>query len=196
MAGCDAPVNYHIYSRNEKGKKKGDVQFIWKDTSSWLDKFPPGTCKEQSILCYNHHRHNPDDQTDVCLKMFKECRCGYFCFNRQEIYIEYVDNGFKPLGRIVDPWNLLKFQFIIYDNRNQPVYSIEASCAQPYFWCKCPCEGCTMAQFEIREGYSKDVLGKVTKEGTRCCELGVGAQAGECMTIEFPEKADWRKRAL
>jgi hypothetical protein len=194
MTGCDAPVNYHIYGRDDKGNKKGETQFIWKDSNSWLDKYPPGTCKEQTILCTNQLKNNLDDQSDICLRMTKECRCGYYCFNRQEILIEYVDNGFKTLGKIIDPWNLLKFQFMIYDDHNQPVYSIEASCAQPYFWCKCPCDGCTMAEFEIREGSSLDVLGKVTKEGTGCC--GLGAQAVECMTIEFPEKADWRKRAL
>lgn len=102
----------------------------------------------------------------------------------------------KYLGKVIDPYDCVNFIFLIYNDIDRKEYSIEASCCQCYFWCRCPCDGCDTVNFEIRDANNKNVLSDIVRKGSVCCGKNNKESRVDLMDISFPAGSDWRQRSL
>lgn len=148
----------------------------------------------------NYQKHQ-DDET--CMRMEKECKCTYYCCNRQEMHCYYTEGGSeKNLGKCFDPWDLCNYRFKIYSDDvsgKDCDYVIQAKCCQLYFFCQCPCESCQTVNFDIHQGDSNtpdSVVGKLVKKGRDCMKNAVMGDDGTMFSVDFPKGSNWRQRAM
>lgn len=196
LQGCEFPNIYWVYKQDKNKRRKGDIQFKWSEKTKLCNRITPVNCKSYQMNCYNYNKDELGHD-NLCLKCYKECNCTYLCLNRQELKCNQVDSGeIKYLGKVTDPWDICNFIFVVWNDVDQQEYDIEASCFQCYFWCKCPCDGCHVVNFEIRDSYSKNVVGELTRKGSPCCSKQVRDSKNDCMDIIFPIGGNWRQRSL
>jgi len=204
MTGCEQENKYHVYARhkNDKEKKgKGGKLFKYKEKSSFYERCLAGSCKPFRMKCSNEQK-NAEDET--CMECSKECKCTYYCCNRAEMKCEYTELdahgvGEKHyLGKCYDPWDCMNFSFKIFTKQENCEFLIQATCCQCYFWLRCPCEKCQLVVFQIHEGDSTNapVVGELRKTGKDCMKQAVMGNDADEFSVDFPEKADWRQRAM
>ena len=199
MTGCEFPNIYFVYKLDKNKRRKGDVVCKWMEKTNYLNRISFGACKGYNQNCYNY---SPNDTSNnhmgqLALKCTKDCRCSYLCLNRQEMKCSVFDSGEeKYLGKVVDPYDCVNFIFLIYNDIDRKEYSIEASCCQCYFWCRCPCEGCDTVNFEIRDANNKNVLSDIVRKGSVVCGKNNKENRVDLMDISFPAGSDWRQRSL
>lgn len=203
LTGCERPNIYFVYMRNkkDKDKKKGPKLFKYKEKSSFYDRCLTGSCKPFKMKCQNEQQMANDEN---CMRCEKECACTYMCCNRTEMKCFYTElkehqvGEEMPLGKCYDPWDCMNFSFKIYTQHDTCEYFVLASCCQAYFWCRCPCEKCQLVVFMIHEGESKSgpIVGELRRTGRDCLKQAVMGDDADEFSVDFPEKSDWRQRAM
>ena len=204
VSGCERPNVYYVYPRHkkDKDKKKGAKMFKYKEKSTCYERCLTGNCKPFRMKCHNKQKKDGDEEQ--CMECKKECRCTYYCCNRAEMHCYYTELEEKEggethyLGKCYDPYDCYNFTFKIYTQNDDCDYVVQATCCQWYFWLQCPCAKCQLVVFKIHEGSSTSgpLVGELRRQGKDCTKnfvLGEGADEFSC---DFPEKSDWRQRAM
>ena len=171
LTGCDMPNVYEVWKKDQANQKTKHRQFKYKEKSSCCDRCLQGSCRPFKMIVTNNRKDSDDD--DICMRIIKECKCAYYCFNRGEMdcYLTDKADGGEYLGKCFDPWECCHFIFNIFGPEKEVVYTIKADCCQLYFWCGCPCDNCQKVVFEIHEGdQNGPVVGNLNKIGKGCCK--------------------------
>jgi len=195
LTGCQRNNKFEVYDM-QNGERTGKAQFIWREQSGCYSRMClPGDCRPLDMYVDNIQYGNQQDQ--VVLHINRPCKCTFYCFNRQEMQLSWIENGQqKYLGKIVDPWTLCNFVFKIYDEEDKEIYHVEASCCQLGFQCKgCPYDACQKIIFNIKEPNTDNVLGQLVKTGRGYC-VNMLDWGFDNFKIDFPKGSNWKQRAL
>jgi len=201
LSGCEFPNVYHVYKRDEKGKKKGDKAFKYSEKSDCYDRCMTGGCKPFKMKVKSTQKDS-DDNT-VCMRCVKECKCVYYCCNRPEMLCYYTgenEQEEKFLGKCYDTWDCYHYSFKLISDMGHSGknvdYTITASCMQCYFWCKCPCESCNEVVFFINDCTTPNIVGELRRKGRDCTKNVLMGDDADIFTVDFPKGSNWRQRAM
>lgn len=206
LTGCEIANQYYVYRRDHEGKMKGEKEFKYSEKSTCYERMcMTGSCKPYRMKCFNNQKIADGE---YCMRCQKDCKCTYYCCNRQQMVCWRSENGKESyLGKIYDPWNFCNFTFELYDdtghdscsggssNLGKLDYSIEGNCCQCYFWCNCPCDSCQKVEFEILDP-SRHIVGQVMKIGKGCMTNMLTGNDMDIFSVDFPKGSNWRQRAM
>merc|ERR1719240_652537 len=201
LTGCERANKYDVYKlggSEGKEKKKGHKEFKFAEKSNCCQRqFLTGPCKPYKMKCYNQQKD--DDMDAPCLKCHKECKCSYWCINRQEMIVDYDEHGQSGrLGRVYDNCDFYNYSFGLYDHDEVLIYTVKASCLQCYFWCRCPCKSCQRVDFQVLQGdgSSNTSVSTLSKLGRDCLTNMIKGDDADMFSVNFPADANWQMRAL
>lgn len=196
IAPCEFPNIYYVYKMDKSKKPKGDIQFKFKEKSSYCDRMALGSCKKYSMNCYTYN-YTQKENSVLSFRCAKDCRCSYYCANRQEMKIHFTEPGENQyIGKVTDPYDMCAYVLHIHNENDAIEYVIEANCCQCYFWCRCPCEECQMVVFAIKDYRTNSMLSNIVRRGSgNCCENAIKDGENDIMDITFPNNSNWKQRA-
>lgn len=196
LTGCNRNNKYEVYDMLN-GERKGKPLFLYREQSGCCSRMClPADCRPLDMYVDNIQYGN--DQDEVCLEINRPCKCTFYCFNRQEMQLNWSEKGQpkKYLGKIVDPWDCCHYSFKVLDEEDKEMYIVKANCCQLGFQCgQFPYEACQTIKFDILEPSGDAVVGQLIKKGKGYCvdmfDLGFNN-----FKIDFPKNATWKARAL
>lgn len=195
LTGCNRNNKYEVFDM-QNGERKGKPLFLYREQSGCCSRMClPADCRPLDMYVDNIQYGN--DQDEVCLHINRPCKCTIYCFNRQEMQLNWIEKGQqKYLGKIVDPWDCCHYSFKVLDEEDKEMYIVKANCCQLGFQCgQFPYEACQTIKFDILEPSGDTVVGQLIKKGKGYCvdmfDLGFNN-----FKIDFPKNANWKARAL
>ena len=193
LTGCNQNNKYEIFDM-ENGDRKGKPLFLYRESSGCISRnCLSADCRPLDMFVDNIQYTNDNDE--VCIHINRPCKCTFYCFNRQEMQVNWTERGqSKYIGKIVDPWDLCNYSFKILDEEDKEVYIVVASWCQLSFQCpQCPYEACQKVTFDIFEPNSDTVVGQLIKTGKGYC-INIFDLGYNNFKIDFPKSANWKHR--
>jgi len=198
LSGCDMPNKYEVYNMKD-GMKTGRSQFLYTEKSGCCSRqcLPPDCRPLDMSVISEQYGPGAENETEHVLHIERPCKCTIYCFNRQEMQVNWIEKGQnKYLGKIVDPYDCCHYTFHVKDEDDKLVYKIVANCCQLGFMCpQCPYSACQTINFEIKEGEGDNVVGTLVKTGKGYC-ANMFLPEYNNFKIEFPKSANWKHKAL
>jgi len=194
MTGCEGENTYYVYPISKDGDKKGKKLFKCKEKSSCCARqCMSGECRPFKLkinLC------DDDEELDnePFLLVDRECRCTFYCCNRPEITVTYVEDGKNDyIGKIRDPWTCANIVNEVYDKDNNMKHIVEGSCCQIGMHCKGPFECCETIDFDVKTP-SGDVVSAIQKRSPGC--LAAMVSDADNFSVHFPANSTNQEKAL
>jgi len=194
MTGCDVENVYYVYPMTKDGEKKGKKLFKAKEKS--------GCCARQCLsaecrpfqLKINLEDDNEELDNEPFLLLDRPCKCTFYCCNRPEILVTYVEDGkAEYLGKIRDPWNCCNIVLDVHGKDGNIKYNIDGSCCQLGMHCKCPCDSCETIDFDIKLP-SGTTVANLQKKSPGCLKAMVSV--ADNFSLQFPNNCTKEDKAL
>jgi len=179
---------------SKDGEKKGKKLFKAKEKSSFCAKqCMSGDCRPFKVkinLCDD----SEELDNEPFLLLDRPCKCTYYCFNRPEMTVTYVEDGKSEyIGKIKDPWTCFNIINDIYDKDGNLKYKIEGSCLQIGMHCKGPFDCCETIDFDIKSP-SGEVISTLQKRSPGCVKAALSD--ADNFAVHFPANASKEDKAL
>jgi hypothetical protein len=194
LTGCDQNNTYNVFPLSKDGEKKGKKIFKAKEKSSFCAK----QCMAPDCKPFSLKINLQDDLEELDNEPFlfldRPCKCTFYCFNRPEMTVKYVEDGKDEyVGKIRDPWTCCNVVNEIYDKDNNLKFIIEASCLQVGFHCKGPLECCETIDFDVKTP-SGEVISTLQKRSPGCAKAMLSE--ADNFAVHFPANATPEDKAL
>jgi len=192
--GCEQANTYYVYPLGNDEEKKGKKFYKCKEKSDCLAK----QCLTGGCRPFVLHVNIEDDDEEIdntpFLMLDRPCKCTFFCFDRPEMSIRYVEDGRNDyLGKVRDVFICCGVRFEILDALNNLKYVINGSVCQWGMWCPAPCDQCENITFDIQSP-SGEVISTIKKKSPGC--LNAMVSDADNYAINFPNGATKEEKAL
>jgi hypothetical protein len=194
ISGCEQSNTYYVFPLSKDGEKKGKKLFKCKEKSGCCAKqFMSGDCRPFQVKI-NLVDDSEELDNEPFLLLDRPCKCTYYCFNRPEMTVTYVEDGKSEfVGKIRDPWTCCNIINEIYDKDNNLKYKIDGSCLQIGMHMKGPFECCETIDFDIQSP-SGEVISTLQKRSPGCAKAMLSD--ADNFAVNFPANATKEDKAL
>jgi hypothetical protein len=194
LSGCEQNNTYYVFPLSKDGEKKGKKLFKAKEKSSFCAKqCMSGDCRPFQVkinLCDD----SEELDNEPFLLLDRPCKCTYYCLNRPEMTVTYVEDGKSDyIGKIKDPWTCFNIINEIYDKDGNMKYKIDGSCLQIGMHCKGPFDCCETIDFDIKSP-SEEVISTLQKRSPGCVKAALSD--ADNFALNFPPNASKEDKAL
>jgi len=194
MTGCEQGNTYQVYPLGKDGDKKGKKLYKAKEKSGCFAK----QCMSAECRPFQLKINLDDDSEELDNEPFlfvdRPCKCTFYCCNRPEITVTYVEDGKNEyVGKVKNPWTCYDIELELYDKDNNLRYKIVGNCCQVGLWCKGPLDCCQTIDFDIKTP-SGEIVAGLRKKSPGC----VAAMVSEAdnFSVHFPANCTKEDKAL
>jgi len=194
LTGCEQNHTYYVYPLSKDGEQKGHKLLKCQEKSSFCSRQCMSSDCRPFMLKVNLEDDSEELDNEPFLLLNRPCRCTFYCLNRPEMIVTYVENGKDEyVGKIKDPWFCCNIISEIYDKDNNLKFLIEGSCLQVGMHCKGPLDCCQTIDFDIKSP-SGEVISTLQKRSASCAAAMVSDT--DNFAVNFPANATKEDKAL
>jgi len=189
------PNVYTVFNSNAEGEEKGHQKFRCVEKSGCcVRQFCSPECRPFKVNVETVDSVFENYDKKEFLRIDRPCQCTFYCCNRPEIIISYIEDGRdEQIGKVVDPFNFCNLIVHVYDASGMKRYTLDGSCCQLGIWCKWPCDPCQTINFKIKNENGEEVS-DIIKKSAGCCKNALVPTSN--FQVNFPNNASPTERAL
>jgi len=191
---CEQANTYSVFPLGNDEEKRGKKFYKCKEISSCFAKqCMSGACRP-FVLNVNLEDDDEELDNEPFLLLNRPCKCTFFCFDRPEMSIRYVEDGRNDyLGKVKNLWQCCGVRFEVFDALDNLKFVIYGDMCQWGMWCRAPCDTCENIDYDIRSP-SGEVISTIKKKSQGCVKATVSD--ADNYVINFPNDATKEEKAL